>query len=58
MVNAFIEVKLNVLKTMCQTVPVTGKTVLKKSRGIGGDIHGTIPLTGDKRGVVVLSFSK
>ncbi|MDH5543077.1 MAG: chemotaxis protein CheX [Nitrospinota bacterium] len=58
MVNAFLGGTINVLKTMCQTVPVSGKASLKTEREPGGDISGAIPLTGDKRGIVVLSFSK
>lgn len=57
--NAFLEGTENVLKTMCQTTPVSGKPHLRKDSSCKGDISGTISLTSqDQRGSVTLAFSK
>ncbi len=57
--NAFLAGTVNVLTTMCQTNPLTGKPSLKKSKALTGDVSGAISLTGTgMRGVFIITFSR
>lgn len=57
MINPFLGAAVNVISTMAMLEPSPGKPYLKTDKKASGDISGIIGLTGDKKGVIVLSFS-
>jgi len=57
MINPFLQAALNVISMMAMLNPEPGKPFLKKDRKAIGDISGVIGLTGEMKGVVVVSFS-
>lgn len=57
MINPFLGAAVNVISTMAMLEPSPGKPYLKADKKASGDISGVIGLTGDKKGVIVLSFS-
>ncbi|MBN1916564.1 MAG: chemotaxis protein CheX [Verrucomicrobia bacterium] len=57
-INPFIHSMLNVLETMASTKARIGKPFLKTSDEPISDISGSIGLTGDAAGSVIVNFSK
>ncbi len=57
MINPFLQAALNVISMMAMLTPEPGKPFLKKDKKAMGDISGVIGLTGEMKGVVVVSFS-
>ena len=56
--NAFLEGTQNVLRTMCQTNPTSGKPAVKKEKAVMGEVSGTILLTSPHtHGVFIILFS-
>jgi len=59
LINPFLQAAVHVLSTMASLkTEANGKPYLKKDRQSFGDISGIIGLTGEKKGSVVLSFTK
>lgn len=57
-INPFLNGTINVLKMMAMVDPKPEKPFVKKDKKAIGDVSGVIGLTGETRGVVVVSFSK
>jgi chemotaxis protein CheX len=59
LINPFLNATINVLRTMCQTVPTPGAPILKPSNQTWGAVTGIISMTSPTiNGSLVISFQE
>ncbi len=54
----FIQATKHVLSTMAMLDPTPGKPYVKKNNTAAGDVSAVVGLTGDKHGIISISFTK